>query len=379
MAGESLALGSVNRSLVQRLVRTGVRLAVPLLSAALVLAILLALTGFEAGAALEALWRGAAGSPDAFLSATLVRATPLLFAGLGVAIAFRAGVLNIGADGQLLAGATAATMIALSGASSLGAGGALPGLLAAATAGAAWAGIPAWLKRRFGALEVISTIMLNFVALHVVSYLVRGPLQESTRFYPQSPTIPDDVRLPLLIETSRLHAGFLLAIALAVVAALAMRYTAAGFRLRVVGASPAAAESAGRIDVASVQSRTFLLSGALAGLAGGAEVLGVTFALYENLSPGYGYTAIAVALLAGLQPGAVILSSILLGGLGAGAAAMQRDAGVPAGAAAVTEAVLVLSLLSAYALMRRGVAHIGHGRVGDRLRTIGATGATPHD
>lgn len=371
MSGGSLVVAPAGRSAAQRLLRAGVRLAAPVGVAALMLTLLLALTGFDAGASLHALWRGAAGSPDAFFSATLVRATPLLLAGLGVAIAFRAGVLNIGADGQLLAGATAVTLTALSGVGSLGIAGMALGLLAAAIAGAAWAWVPAFLKRRFGALEVISTIMLNFVALHVVSYLVRGPLQEPTRVYPQSPTIPEDARLPVLIETSRLHAGFLLAIGLAIMAALALRYTAAGFRLRVVGANPAAAESAGRIDVASVQSRTFLLSGAFAGLAGGTEVLGVTFALYENLSPGYGYTAIAVALLAGLQPGAVILSSILLGGLGAGASAMQRDAGVPAGAAAVTEAVLVLTLLAAFALMRGGAVPVRRGtrwpsRAGDR-------------
>lgn len=328
----------------------------PLAAALLALTVLLALTGFDAGAAVRALWRGAVGSPDAFLSATLVRATPLLFAGLGVAIAFRAGVLNIGAEGQLLAGAAAVTVAALSGIGSLGIAGVIPGLLAAAGAGAAWAWGPAWLKRRFGALEVISTIMLNFVALHGVGYLVRGPLQEPTGVYPQSPAIPDAARLPALIEGSRLHVGFVLAVGLAILAAVALRNTAAGFRLRAVGANPAAAKSAGRIDVGAVQLRAFLLSGALAGLAGGAEVLGVTFALYENLSPGYGYTAIAVALLAGLQPGVVVLSSILLGALGAGAAAMQRDAGVPAGAAAVTEAVLVLTLLSTYAFIRDGAA-----------------------
>lgn len=354
MSDGSLAVMPSGRSSTRRLVASGVRLAVPLAAAALVLTLLLALTGFDAGAALAALWRGAAGSPDAFLSATLVRATPLLFAGLGVALAFRAGVLNIGADGQLLAGATAVTITALTGIGSLGFAGIVLGLLVAAMAGAAWAWVPAWLKRRFGALEVISTIMLNFVALHAVSYLVRGPLQEPTGVYPQSSTIPDAARLPALIETSRLHAGFVIAIGLAILAAAAMRYSAAGFRLRAVGANPAAAMSAGRIDVGSVQSRAFLLSGALAGLAGGTEVLGVTFALYENLSPGYGYTAIAVALVAGLRPAAVIPSSILLGGLGAGATAMQRDAGVPAGAAAVTEAVLVLTLLAGYAFLRAG-------------------------
>lgn len=318
-----------------------------------VLAALLAAMGFDVGAALAALWRGAAGSPDAILSATLVRATPLLFTGLAVAIAFRAGVLNIGADGQLLAGAAAATVVGLTAAGHALVGGPVMALLASAIAGAAWAAVPAWLKRRVGALEVISTIMLNFVALQMVSYLVRGPLQEPTGIYPQSAPIGQPAQLPVLIPGSRLHAGFLLAVVLALVAATVIRFTAAGFRLRVVGANANAAATAARINVPAVQMRAFLVSGALAGLAGGVEVLGVTFALYENLSPGYGYTAIAVALLAGLRPVAVIASSVLLGGLAAGAAAMQRDAGVPAGAAAVAEAVVVLTLLAAQVLLAR--------------------------
>lgn len=326
-------------------------LVVPALALA-VLALLLAAAGYDVGASLRALWRGAAGSPDAVVSATLVRATPLLFTGLAIAIAFRAGVLNIGADGQLLVGAAAATMVGLSAPESSGVASIwwLSGLTAAALAGAGWAAVPAWLKRRFGALEVISTIMLNFVALQVVSLLVRGPLQEPTRIYPQSSPIAEAARLPLLPPGSRLHAGFVLGLGLAAVAAWVLRATAAGFRVRVTGANPAAAAVAAQIDTAQVQTRAFLVSGALAGLAGGAEVLGVTFALYENLSPGYGYTAIAVALLAGLHPLGVIASSIALGGLAAGAAAMQRDAGVPAGAAAVAEAVLVLALLAARAL-----------------------------
>jgi simple sugar transport system permease protein len=335
--------------------RTGLALgrqAALLAVAALALAGLLAATGFAVGPALSALWRGAAGSPDAVLSATLVRATPLLLAGLGVAVAFRAGVFNIGADGQLLAGATAATIVGLA---MPGAGlvAAFVALAVAALAGSAWAGGPAWLRRRFGTLEVISTIMFNFLALHLVSYLVRGPLQEPTRVYPQSPALSDGVRLPVVIEGSRLHAGFVVAVLLAVAAALALRHSAAGFRLRAVGANPSAAASAGGIDVASVQTRALLASGALAGLAGGSEILGVTFALYENLSPGYGYTAIAVALLADLRPLTVIWTSALLGALAAGAAAMQRDAGVPAGAAAVAEAVLVLALLAGQAVAGR--------------------------
>jgi simple sugar transport system permease protein len=310
-----------------------------------VLWLLLVITGHDAPRAIGALWNGAFGSRYAITSATLVRATPLLLAGLAVAIAFRAGILNVGAEGQLLAGATVATAIGVRWGAPLGAL-ALPVALAAGAAmGAAWAGIAAWLRSRFNVLEVISTIMLNFVALHAVGYLVRGPMQEPLRIYPQSDSIAESARLPLLLSGTRLHVGFALAILCGIALWWMLRSTASGFRLRAVGANPFAAASAGRIDVARTTTRAFLLSGALAGLAGAVEVLGVTYALYENLSPGYGYTAIAVALLANLNPAGVILSGILFGALEAGAGAMQRDAGVPAVLVSVLEALLVLLIL----------------------------------
>ena len=317
-----------------------------------VLAGLLFLAGFPVGAALAALWRGAVGSTDAVLSSTLVRAIPLLLIGSGMVIALRAGVINLGGDGQLLAGAVVATAIALE-VDQWGVLGITLALLGAAVGGAGWALLPAWLKNRFGTLEVVSTIMMNFLALYVVSYLVRGPLQEPTGIYPQSATISAAAQLPPLISGSRLHAGVGLAVLAVVVSWLLLEHTAAGFRIRAVGSNPRAAELAGRIDVGRVQRGAFLTSGALAGLAGGIEVLGVTFALYENLSPGYGYSAIAVALLARLGPLRVVLSALLLGGLAAGATAMQRDAGIPSGAAATVEATLILVILGGQALLLR--------------------------
>ena len=322
--------------------------------ALLVLAAVLRVAGFPVTSALSSLFRGAVGSTDAFLSATLVRAIPLLLIGSGLVIALRAGVINLGGDGQLLAGAAAATATALwlplGGAITLGIS-----LIAASVAGGLWALPPAWLKARFGTIEVVSTIMMNFVAAHVVSYLVRGPLQEPSGLYPQSPAFPAAARLPVLVEGSRLHAGIVLAILAVAAMWLLSEHTAAGFRMRAVGSNARAAEVSGRINVRRVQWGAFLTSGALAGLAGGVEVLGVTFALYENLSPGYGYTAIAVALLARLAPLHVAWSAVLLGGLAAGATAMQRDAGIPAGAAAVVEATLILAVLGGQALLiRRG-------------------------
>ena len=324
-------------------------------SAVVVLVLMLAAGGFPVWTALESLWHGAFGTMDAVLSSTLVRTTPLLLIGSGMVIAMRAGVINLGGDGQLLAGAVAATSITLW----IPANGWLVGVAAlgtAAVAGAAWTLLPAWLKSRFGTMEVVSTIMMNFLAVHVVSYLVRGPLQEPTRLYPQSASIPLPDQLPMLVEGARLHAGILLAVLAAVAGWVLLEHTAAGFRIRATGSNPRAAALAGRIDVRRVQRNAFLASGALAGLAGGVEVLGVTYALYENLSPGYGYSAIAVALLARLGPLRAVWSALLLGALAAGATAMQRDAGIPAGAAAVVEATLILAVLGGQALVIRRVS-----------------------
>jgi simple sugar transport system permease protein len=307
---------------------------------------LLVVSGFDVPRAFGALVRGSVGSWYAIGSATLVRATPLVLTGLAVAVAFQAGVFNIGAEGQFVAGAVAAAAIAL-GCGELTSALAVPlVLLGGAAAGAVWASIAALLRARFQVLEVISTLMLNFVAGFAVSYLVRGPMQEPTHIYPQTATIPMTAQLARLGATTRLHAGFLMAIASCVVAWYYIRFTASGFRLRVVGANPDAARLAGKIDATAVATKAFLSSGALAGLAGAIEVSGVTYALYENISPGYGYTAIAVALLARLHPLAIIGTGILFGALEAGAAAMQRDAGVPSVVVSVIEACVVLALVA---------------------------------
>jgi ABC-type uncharacterized transport system permease subunit len=218
-------------------------------------------------------------------------------------------------------------------------------LVAGAAAGAAWAGIAAALRRRFGVLEVISTLMLNFVALNAVGWLVRGPMQEPTHVYPQSASLGAAARLPALVPGSRLHVGFALALVCAAALWWTLRTTAAGFRVRAVGLNPFAAAVSGGVMVGRVETRVFLTSGALAGLAGAVEVTGVTYALYESLSPGYGYTAIAVALLARLHPLGVVGTGILFGALEAGASAMQRDAGVPSVLASVVEAAMILLAL----------------------------------
>jgi general nucleoside transport system permease protein len=306
----------------------------------------------------------------ALIADILVRATPLILAGLAVAVAFRAGVLNIGADGQLLAGATVAAMVGVKFGGMLGAGTLPVTLIAGALAGTAWAGIAAVLRTQFQVLEVISTIMLNFVAAYGVSYLVRGPLQEPTHIYPQTATIASGAQLPRLIAGTRLHLGFVLAVGVAVVLWWIFQATAIGFRWRVSGANPFAARSAGLIDVSRVTTMAFLVSGALAGVAGAIEVCGVTFALYEDISPGYGYTAIAVALLAGLHPIGVVATGIAFGALEAGASALQRDANIPATLVSVIEALVILLVIAASQIRGwrqkkgRGQTHVAPARNG---------------
>ncbi len=324
-----------------------------LLLTALLAAGTLLLGGYDPARALGALVAGAVGSPDAFLSITLVRSVPLILTGLAVAVAFRAGVWNIGAEGQLYAGAIAAAWVGLAGAG-LPAWILAPAVLGASlAAGALWAAVPALMKLRLGVGEVITTILMNFVGLHLAAWVVHGPLQESRGVFPQTDPVAEAARLPVLVPGTRLHLGFAVAVGLAVVAWIVLARTRAGFSVRATGAAPAAARVAGRIRVRRVVAAVFLLSGAVAGLAGGVEIAGVTWALYENLSPGWGYTAIAVALLAGLNPLGVVLTGLFFGALQAGAGAMQREAGIPAVWVSAVEAMVILSVLAVDQVRRR--------------------------
>ena len=340
----------------------------PLLSAlgALVLTLVvaagaLALGGHEPMAAFGALIGGAFGSWDVFLSITLVRTVPLLLTGLAVALAFRAGVWNIGAEGQLYAGAVAAAAVGL-------AGGGLPAVLlvplvlaASCGAGLLWAAVPALMRVRLGVGEVITTLLMNFVGIHLAAWMVHGPLQESRGVFPQTDPIAEAARLPVLFEGTRLHAGLLLALLLAFGLWVLLRSTRVGFSIRTVGASPEAARTAARTDVSRIVLGVFLASGALAGLAGGVEVSGVTFALYENLSPGHGYTAIAVALLAGLHPLGVVATAVFFGALEGGAGAMQRQVGVPAAWVGGIEALAILTVLAVDRAVRTALRSRGPG------------------
>ncbi len=309
------------------------------------LALFLLVAGFDVAASLTALWHGAFGSWYEFTSATLVRATPLIILGLAFTLGAKAGMLNIGMEGQFAAGAIGATWAGLQIGNAPPLIGVAITLVAAGLAGAVFVSIPTLLRARFGITEVISTLLLNFVGAALVSWMVTGPLQEPTRSYPQSSAIGMAARLPHLGAGSRLHAGFLFAVFLALLLFILLNVTSWGFRIRAVGAGPRAAAIIGRMPVAGIGAWALLWSGALAGVGGGVEISGVSYALYQNLSPGYGFTAIAVALLGRLRPGLVLVSAILFGALEAGAAAMQRDAAVPAVAVQVVEAVVILVML----------------------------------
>jgi general nucleoside transport system permease protein len=307
-------------------------------------ALLIAAAGASPALAFGALLEGAFASADG-LSEVAVKTCPLLLTGIAVAIAFRAGIWNIGAEGQLLAGAVAVAWLGSRG-PSLPAWQAIPlGLTAAAVAGALWGGGAAFLKVTRNVSEVLGTIMLNFIAAGLVSYFVHGPLMESAGRYPQTDAIALSMRLPRLAPPLRVHAGLLLALAAAAFSYLLLFRTVLGYGMRAVGLNPEASRLAG-IRPGRLTWITLLLSGGLAGLAGGIEVSAVTFRLYERFSAGYGFTAIAVALLGRLNPAGVVLAAILFGVLEAGSSAMQRVAGVSSVLVSVIQAVVIFSLIA---------------------------------
>jgi ABC-type uncharacterized transport system permease subunit len=315
----------------------------PLGAAALALAAagaLLALLGADPALALAALAGGAFGDALA-LENTLVRVGPLLLVGLGVGLSFRCGIWNIGGEGQLYVGALAATALVtrVFGADA-GVWAVLLAIVAGALAGAFWAGLAAALKVGRGVSEVLSTILLNFIAVLLVAYAVHGPLQEASGAYPQSDPFPDLARLALLPGLRRVHAGLVIALALPFALWLLLFRSSAGLRLRAVGLAPEAARYA-RVSPERETVRVLLISGGLAGLAGALEVAGVTGRLFENLASGYGFTAIAVALLARLHPLGVIPAALFFAALAAGSGAMQRVAAVPSVAVQVIEALVI--------------------------------------
>lgn len=296
---------------------------VALASAVLLAAALSFASGADPIAAVAALVEGSVGSITS-VAQTLVKTTPLILTGIAVMVGFQSGVFNIGAEGQFLVGALVATAIGVGFEPFFGQ--AVLALLGGAVAGALWASVAATLRIRRGVHEVITTILLNFIALYLVSWAVAGPLQEASGSYPQSDRLAPTALLWKLPST-RVHAGVVLAFAIAAIAGLVMSRTRLGVRLRASGLNPIASRFAGfpvRRDLAVA----FALSGALAGVAGAVEVAGVTGRLFERIASGYGYTAIAIALLGGLRAPGVVAAALFFAALSTGAGAMERSAGV---------------------------------------------------
>ena len=287
----------------------------------------------------------------------LNKATPILFTGTAVAIAFRAGYWNIGVEGQLLMGAVAAAGIGqvVEGWSPIVV---LPLMVAGgALAGAAWALVPALLRVKMGIDEVVTTLLLNPVALLVVQGLLHGPWKDPETGFPESPRISAAAEFPQLSEfipligRSRLHLGFVIAVVLIVIAWYVLSRTSTGLRVRAVGLSPHGARFAG-IKVERTLLRVALVSGAIAGIAGVSEVAGIQFRLTEGVSPGFGYTGVVVAMFGGLTMPGVLIAGLLLGDLSVGASSAVRSLQIPSQVGDVVQGTLLLVVVGAVAIYR---------------------------
>lgn len=325
--------------------------AVAILAAFALCALPLALAGANVLVAYGRIVAGSLGSWFA-VGETLARATPLMLTGLAAAVAFRARLWNIGGEGQLYAGALAAVALG----SGLVTG---PPLLllplvlvAGALAGAALMLGPAWLKLRLGVDEVVTTLLLNFVVLLFVSMMLDGPMKDPMSMgWPQSAPIVGTATLPRLVERGRVHLGLVLALAAGLIVAFVVQRTVWGLELRAVGANPAAARFAG-IRVERTLLGVAALSGALAGLAGVGEVAGLKGYLTQDLSPGYGYAGIVVAMLAGTHPLGVLVAALFIAGVFVGADSMSRAIGVSSYLANLIVATSLLTMLLAGLTLR---------------------------
>jgi simple sugar transport system permease protein len=316
----------------------------------LITSLLVAWAGAPVGRAYALLLEGGFGSRFA-LTETLTRATPLIFTGLAAAVAFRARLYNIGAEGQLFAGALAAVAVGgLHGGSGFELSPWLlfPAMMAAAAlAGALLLLGPALLKSRLGVDEVVTTLLLNFIVLLFVSAMLDGPMKDPGAMgWPQSVALQDALQLDRLLERSRVHTGLLGALVAALAAWALLRFTTLGFAIRAAGANARAAAFAG-VPVARTTVAVALLSGALAGLAGAVEVAGRAGYLTLDMSPGYGYGGIVIAMLAMLNPLGVVAAAVFVAGMLVGADSMSRAVGVPTYIADVIVAVALITMLVA--------------------------------
>lgn len=321
------------------------------LAALLLAAVPIALAGAPVIEAYRVMAEGALGSRFA-LTEVVARATPLMLTGLAVAVAFRARLYNIGAEGQLYMGALAAVWV--------GSGrfdGPAPVMIAAVLVAGALAGAlmmlgPTLLKVKLGADEVVVTLLLNFVVALFVQMMIEGPMKDPMSLgWPQTEAILDSATLPKLIDKTRVHAGLIVALLAALGVHLMMKHTVVGFEIRAVGAGPQAARFAG-MNVTAAMVTVGALSGALAGLAGVGEVAGLKGYLTADLSPGYGYAGIVVAMLAGLSPLGVVIAALWVAAVFVGADSMSRSINVSSYVANLIVALALLSVLLSGVLVR---------------------------
>lgn len=313
--------------------------------------ILVYFAGANPVAAYADLFRGAFADLFGFAT-TLVKMTPLVFAGLGVAVALRAGLYNIGAEGQIYLGGLGAALVGLYVHG-------LPPLLhvplamlAAFIAGGLWAVLPIMLKLWRGVNEIVTTLLMNYIGILLVSVIVSGPLMEPGAPSPYTRPLETSTHLPVLIPATDAHAGVLIAMALALGLHFVFVRTRLGFQVRTVGASPSAAAYAG-INVRRTLAAAMVAGGGLAGLAGASEVMGLKHRLFEGFSPGYGYDAIVVAFLSNGQPLGVAAMALFFGALRSGANIMQRSVGIPVAIVFAIQGLAVLFLASSLAAQHR--------------------------
>ncbi len=291
--------------------------------------------------------RGALGSRLA-ITEMLTRAVPLMLTGLAAAVAFRARLWNIGAEGQFYLGALAVAWVGHSLMSSLPSVIGIAALMVVGmVAGALLLSGPAYLRLRFNVDEVVTTLLMNFVVILFVGLMIEGPMRDPLAFgWPQSVPVDRNFRLPDLVQGTRLHVGFLIALAMAGIVWLIIARTVFGTEARAAGFNARAAEFAG-VSLPRTIMGVALLSGGLAGLAGGIEVAGVTGGVTTTMSPGFGYAGIVVAMLAALHPAGVVAASVFVATVFVGADAMSRATGVPSFIADVIVALALLTMLVA--------------------------------
>ena len=325
---------------------SGARLFLAIVLALLVSAGLIWAAGVNPIEAYAALLEGSMGSVGA-LANTGVRAAPLLLGGFAVGLGFKAGLWNIGGEGQMYLGAAAAAAVGIIPLPVPAWLHLLLAVMAGFAGGALWALIPAYLRAYRGTSEVVTTLMLNYVAGYLVSWLLHepSPLAEKDAFFPMSPLVLASARLPILVKGTSLHAGLILALVLGAVLHFVLRYTSFGFRIRMIGGSPEAARYAG-VGVARQLLLVLLVCGGLGGLAGVGEVLGLKLRLFDYFVCGVGYEGLAVALMTKGNPLGIILAGAFFGCLKAGAGKMQIVTGMETSMALVIQGLAVLFVIA---------------------------------